>query len=130
MIQNLKNGVAVQGYDVVSYFDNNPQMGNPTYTVIYKDAKYQFSSQANKTKFEASPEAFIPQYGGYCPIAMCQGKEVIPNPKSYEIRDGKLYFFTRMLFGLIDAKKQWAKDTATKQTLANTAWSNINSLKS
>ena len=126
MKQNLKNGIAAQGYDVVSFFDENPRKGNVSYTTNYRNAKYLFASLEDKEKFEASPEAYAPQYGGFCAIAMSEGKEVNPNPKSWEIRDGKLYFFTRMLFGIIDAKRQWVKDPITKRRLADAAWKKMN----
>ncbi len=86
-----------------------------------------FSSKENSEKFEASPEVFAPQYGGYCAIAMSEDKEVIPNPKSWEVRDGKLYFFTRMLFGIIDAKRQWVKKPEELRASADTAWAKMNS---
>ena len=63
--------------------------GNTSLTSNYGGGgQFQFSSELNKTKFEGSPEAFAPQYGGYCAIAMSEDKEVIPNPKSWELRDG------------------------------------------
>jgi YHS domain-containing protein len=126
MLQNLKNGIAAQEYDVVSFFDGNPKKGDAEYSANFNEGKYLFSSLENKEKFEASPEAFAPQYGGFCAIAMSEEKEVKPNPKSWEIRDGKLYFFTRMLFGIIDAKRQWVKDPVTKQNLADGAWNKMN----
>lgn len=126
MNQNLKNGIAAQGFDVVSFFDGKPKKGNETYTSNYNNAMYLFASLEDKEKFEASPEAYVPQYGGFCAIAMSEDKEVDPNPKSWEIRDGKLYFFTRMLFGIIDAKRQWVKDPITKRDLADKAWIKMN----
>lgn len=126
MKQNLKNGIAAQGYDVVSFFNGSPKKGSQNFSANYNGGKYLFSSKANQEKFEASPEAFTPQYGGFCAIAMSEDKEVNPNPKSWEVRDGKLYFFTRMLFGIIDAKRQWVKDPITKRDLADKAWIKIN----
>jgi len=127
MKQNLKNGIAAQGYDVVSFFSGTPAKGSATYTANYENAKYLFSSLEGKEKFEASPDKYIPQYGGFCAIAMSENKEVNPNPKSWEVRDGKLYFFTRMLFGIIDAKRQWVKAPEEKRELADAAWSKLNS---
>lgn len=126
MLQNLKNGVAAQGYDVVSFFDGNPQKGNEKLAVKYQDASYLFSSQKNVDTFKKNPEAYAPQYGGYCAIAMSEEKTVNPNPKSYVVQDGKLYFFTRLLFGLIDAKKQWVKAPSEKQALADKAYAKLN----
>ena len=125
MNQNLKNGVAAQGFDVVSFFNKKPSKGTSNYTVKHNDAEYHFSSQATKEKFEVSPDQFTPQYGGYCAIAMSENKEVTPNPKSWEIRDGKLYFFTRMLFGIIDAKRQWVKKPEELRELADSAWEKL-----
>tara|TARA_R110002049_G_scaffold32738_1_gene108523 strand:- start:4398 stop:4781 length:384 start_codon:yes stop_codon:yes gene_type:complete len=127
MKQNLKNGVAAQGYDAVSFFSGNPKKGNEAFVSNYKGAKYLFASLENKKKFEKSPESYTPEYGGFCAIAMSEGKEVNPNPKSWEVRDGKLYFFTRMLFGIIDAKRQWVKDPKAKRNLADMEWSKMNS---
>lgn len=122
MNQNLKNGIAAQGYDVVSFFNGSPKKGNAHITAIFDGGLFQFSSELNKTMFNASPEEFAPQYGGYCATAMSENKEVDSNPKSWEVRDGKLYFFTRMLFGIIDAKRQWVKEPIAMRYLADAAW--------
>ncbi|WP_075342463.1 YHS domain-containing (seleno)protein [Tenacibaculum agarivorans] len=119
---NLKNKIAAQQYDVVSFFDKKSKKGNEHYTANYGEGKFLFSSLQNQQKFEANPEKYIPQYGGFCAIAMSEDKEADPNPKSWELRDGKLYFFTRMLFGIIDAKRQWVKDPIAKRALADKAW--------
>ena len=126
MKQNLKDGTAAQGYDVVSFFNGSPKKGNAAYTSTYNDAKYLFASLENKEKFEQSPESYTPEYGGFCAIAMSEDKQLDPNPKSWEVRDGKLYFFTRMFFGIIDAKRQWVKKPEELRDLADTAWAKMN----
>jgi YHS domain-containing protein len=110
----------------VSFFNGNSKKGSETYTSNYNEAKYLFSSLENKETFEKLPESYTPEYGGFCAIAMSEDKQVNPNPKSWEIRDGKLYFFTRMLFGIIDAKRQWVKKPEELRTLADTAWAKMN----
>jgi YHS domain-containing protein len=126
MKQNLKNGIAAQGYDVTSFFEGKPKKGNKNFTSNYNNATYLFASISDKEIFKASPEVFLPQYGGFCAIAMSEGAEANPNPKSWEVREGKLYFFTRMLFGIIDAKRQWIKDPITKRDLADKEWFKMN----
>ena len=126
MLQNLKNGIGAQGYDVVSFFNGSPKKGSENFTANFNDAKYLFSSKENLTKFESSPASYTPQYGGFCAIAMSEDKEVNPNPKSWEVRDGKLYFFTRMLFGIIDAKRQWVKKPEELRAQADAAWAKKN----
>ena len=126
MKQNLKDGTAAQGYDVVSFFNGSPKKGNEAYASTYNDAKYLFASLEDKEKFEKSPESYTPEYGGFCAIAMSEDKQLDPNPKSWEVRDGKLYFFTRMFFGIIDAKRQWVKKPEELRDLADTAWAKMN----
>ncbi len=126
MKQNIKNGISAQGYDVVSFFNGSPAKGNENYSLEHNSGKYLFATQKNKDAFAAAPDNYRPQYGGYCAIAMSEGKEADPNPKSWEVRDNKLYFFTRMLWGIIDAKRQWVKDPITKRTLADTEWTKMN----
>ena len=122
MKQYLKNGIAAEGYDVVSFFEGTPKKGKVYITSNFGGGVFQFSSETNKKSFENAPELFVPQYGGFCAIAMSEDKEVDPNPKSWELRDGKLYFFTRMFLGIIDAKRQWVKDPLAKRDLADKAW--------
>lgn len=91
---NTKKGYAINGYDTVAYFDNQAQSGSTKYVATYDRVKYKFSNQENLDKFNTDPIKYIPQYGGYCAYAVALvGKKVIVDPKTYEIRDGKLYLF-------------------------------------
>lgn len=91
---NTKKGYAANGYDVVSYFDNEPREGQEEFRSVFDGVQYKFSNQDNLDKFEASPKNYIPQYGGYCAYAMgVSGKKVSINASTFEIRDGKLYLF-------------------------------------
>ncbi|MFC4723169.1 YHS domain-containing (seleno)protein [Geojedonia litorea] len=91
---NTKNGFAAEGYDVVAYYDNNAIEGNKLYSSSYDGVNYKFVSQQNLDTFNSNPIKYIPQYGGYCAYAMAQnGKKVGVNPKTFEIRNGKLYLF-------------------------------------
>ena len=126
MKHNLKEGIAAQEYDVISFFDGKPKKGNSSITANYENGTFYFASEANKSIFEKSPEKFAPQYGGFCAIAMSEGAEANPNPKSWEVRDNKLYFFTRKLFGIIDAKRQWVKKPEELRDLADAEWTKMN----
>lgn len=119
---NLKNGIAAKGYDLIEFFNHKAIKGSPNFIGKHQGADYYFSSLENLNKFSKSPEQYLPQYGGFCSIAMSEDKEVDPNPKSFLIQDGKLYFFTRMLFGIIDAKRQWEKDPYEKKKFADDFW--------
>ena len=89
-----KKGYAVEGYDLVSYFENKAEKGNKAYTTTYDGAKFMFTSQAHLDTFLGNPEYYLPQYGGYCAYAIAEkSKKVSINPKTFEIRDNKLYLF-------------------------------------
>ena len=91
---NTKGDYGAEGYDVLSYFNNTPKKGLNKYIATHDGVKYKFSTQANLDRFTSNPEKYIPQYGGYCAYAVAtSGKKVSINPKTYEIRDDKLYLF-------------------------------------
>ena len=91
---NTKKGVAVNGYDVTEYFNNKAVKGNTKYVATYNGIKYKFSTKENLETFQKSPETYMPQYGGYCAYAIgMKGEKVSIDPKTFEIRDGKLYLF-------------------------------------
>jgi len=89
----LLNNVAVGGYDAVSFFqgDGEGLKGNKKYSTTYQGAEFRFASAENLARFEANPEEFAPQYGGYCAWAVAQGKLAPGNPKNANVVDGKLY---------------------------------------
>ncbi|GAB4531394.1 MAG: hypothetical protein OHK0046_52210 [Anaerolineae bacterium] len=88
-----ENGVAINGYDPVAYFEGSPQAGRADITSAYNGATYYFTSEDHKARFEAAPEQFAPAYGGFCATAMADGHEVPTNPETYKITDGRLYLF-------------------------------------
>ena len=112
--------VAIGGYDPVSYFIDQPVPGNPEITATFGDAVYYFATAENKTKFEADPEAYVPQYGGFCAVAVGEGKLVHVDPETYKVTDNKLYLFYNGEGG--NTKPQWEADEPTMKTNADTAW--------
>ena len=83
---------AVSGYDTVAYFtEGKPVKGDPAISVTYKGAEWRFSSTANRDKFNAQPEKYAPQYGGYCAWAVSQGNTASADPQRWTIVKEKLY---------------------------------------
>jgi YHS domain-containing protein len=59
-------GVAIKGYDTVAYFTEGKAVkGKKEFEYEWQDAKWRFSSAANRDKFVANPQAYVPQYGGF-----------------------------------------------------------------
>jgi len=91
---NTKKGFIAEGFDVVSYFENKAEKGNKKFTTTYDGVKLKFISKDHLSLFTKQPEKYMPQYGGYCAYAIAEkGRKVSINPKTFEIRDGKLYLF-------------------------------------
>lgn len=91
---NLKKGYVAEGYDVVVYFNNKAEKGSKKFTTTYDGVKFKFSSNKNLAVFKSNPKKYTPQYGGFCAYAIGKsGDKVSINPKTFEIRDGKLYLF-------------------------------------
>lgn len=89
-----KDGVALAGYDLISYFEGTPMKGDAQYQKEHKGVMYHFVSNEHAQEFINSPQKFLPQYGGYCAYAMAKnGSKVSINPETYEIRDNQLYLF-------------------------------------
>ncbi|MGJ8528178.1 YHS domain-containing (seleno)protein [Maritalea sp.] len=95
-------GVAVGGYDSVSYFTaGEPTKGDEKFSTTYKGAKWLFSSQNNLDMFVANPEKYAPQYGGYCAYAASKGALAKGDPEAWTIHDEKLYLnFSKSVRGI------------------------------
>jgi len=121
----LKKNIVIGGYDVTSYFERTPKQGVIEYALTYEGAQFYFVTQENKKKFEANPQKYIPQYGGYCAYAIgAKGEKVKIDPETYEIRDGKLYlFYNAWGTNTLDL---WNEEGAVQlQAKADRNWENI-----
>jgi len=97
-----RNTIAVDGYDVVSFHAGKPLKGRTEFATQYKKATWRFDTQGNLDLFLMNPEAFAPQYGGYCAWAVSKDKLAPGKPEHWHVEDGKLYlnYSTRV-------KKRW-----------------------
>jgi len=91
---NVQNNYGASGYDLVSYFDTMALKGSSKFTLKHEGVIYKFVSESHLNKFKEEPIKYLPQYGGWCAYAMAtKGKKVKVNPKTFEIRNDKLYLF-------------------------------------
>jgi YHS domain-containing protein len=91
---NLKEDIALAGYDPVSFFNGKPLEGSSDFKTSSKGITYLFASAVNLEKFKANPAKYEPAYGGWCAYAMgANGEKVKVDPETYKIYEGKLYLF-------------------------------------
>ena len=91
---NIKKNIALEGYDPVSYFDDQPQEGKEDIYTTHQGITYRFATLVNLNKFKTNPGKYEPAYGGWCAYAMgASGEKVKIDPETYKILDGKLYVF-------------------------------------
>jgi YHS domain-containing protein len=84
-------GVALEGHDPVSYFtDSQPTKGDPSLASRHRGATYHFTSVEHKARFEADPDRYVPQFGGFCGYAASINKVSPVNVRIYQIIDGRL----------------------------------------
>jgi len=113
--------LAVSGYDPVAYFtQGKPVEGQSTLEYEWNGATWRFSSDENRAAFKASPEAYAPQYGGYCAWAVSQGYTAKSVPDAWRIVDGKLYLNYSK-----DIQKRWAEDIPGNIAKADANWPRV-----
>ena len=112
---------AVGGYDVVAYFDvGEPVKGSKKHTANWMDTRWLFSSAENLAAFQADPEQYAPQYGGYCAYAVSKGSTASGDPDNWTIVDDKLYL------NYNDAvQKTWERDIPGYIRAADANWPEV-----
>ncbi len=115
------SSVAASGHDPVAYFTQGmPVEGSKEFESTWNDATWRFSSAENKAMFDAEPEKYAPQYGGYCAYAVSQGYTASTVPEAWSIVDGKLY-----LNYSLGVRKTWDQDRAGYIASANKNWPDV-----
>jgi len=91
LVNRDRDGLAIQGYDAVAYFEQGkPVQGLPALESVHEGARYRFATAEHKRAFDAAPERYVPQYGGYCGYAASIDKLSPISPEWFQIVDGRL----------------------------------------
>ncbi|MGE0851756.1 MAG: YHS domain-containing (seleno)protein [Hyphomicrobiaceae bacterium] len=118
---DFKSKLALDGYDAVAYFKTGkPERGNPAHKASWNGATWHFASAENKAAFEANPQAFAPQYGGYCAWAVSEGYTAKGDPHAWRIVDGKLYVNYNA-----SVQKNWEKNIPGHIAKGEKNWPNV-----
>ncbi|MFZ1807014.1 MAG: YHS domain-containing (seleno)protein [Cyclobacteriaceae bacterium] len=121
---NIKKSIALEGYDPVSYFSNNPTEGKSELSYSYKSITYWFANQANLNQFKANPDQYEPAYGGWCAYAMGEtGEKVKIDPETYKILNNRLYLFYN--FWGNNTLTDWNKNEKDLKSKADQNWKKL-----
>lgn len=108
------------GHDPVTYFtENRAVKGDPQHSAEHLGVTYWFASAANRDLFLADPDAYMPQFGGYCANGI---NYAIPGgggggPNTWRIYQGRLY-----VFGGQSSRDHFEMDTVKNLQLAHHYW--------
>lgn len=115
------SSLALGGYDAVAYFkQGQPIRGAAEFSYEYKGATWRFATTENRAAFIADPDAYAPQYGGYCAWAAARGYTAPGNPKNWKVVDGRLYLNYND-----SVQREWEKDIPGFIASADKNWPDI-----
>ncbi len=115
------NGVAIQGYDPVAYVtESKPARGSAAFSSVYKGSTFHFVSAASRDMFNADPQKFAPQYGGFCAFGVSRGYKAATSPDAFTVLDGKLYLNYNA-----EVQAMWSKDRPAYIRKADENWSAV-----
>lgn len=122
---NLSNGVALAGYDLVSYFQGDaPLKGSSKYSVKVDDALYYFNNESNKNAYLKNPSAYKVVYGGWCAYAIgANAKKVEVDPLTFKIINGQLHLYYNKYF--TNTLDKWNADEESLKMKADKNWLKI-----
>jgi YHS domain-containing protein len=115
------DGVAIHGYDPVSYFtENKPVEGSKQFAYSWMGTEWHFKNQANLDTFKSDPAKYAPQFGGYCAYGLSEDHKSPTESDAFTIVDGKLYlnYNTKV-------RTLWQKDIPGRIKKAEVNWVNL-----
>ena len=113
----------VNGYDVVSYQSGEPTRGLTSITHFWNGVTWLFATEENRDLFAADPEAYAPQFDGYCAFAAALGYKAPGDPAVWEVVDGLLYLNVNE-----QAKSVWLQDVPGNIAKAEENWPGLNAI--
>jgi YHS domain-containing protein len=100
--------VMLLGHDPVAYFTQaKPVRGDPKIQSTLPGRTYYFLSADNKRLFDAQPDRYEPQYGGFCASGAAFGIKLGSDPTEWRVVDGRLF-----IFGDVLGRTAWELDSA------------------
>lgn len=118
MKNKLGEDVMLLGHDPVAYFAQSQAIrGNPDIKTSLPGRTYYFVSANNKARFDAAPNRFEPQYGGFCASGAAFALKLGSDPTEWRIVNDKLY-----IFGDVLGRTAWELDPAWNIQHGDEVW--------
>lgn len=112
------DGVAIGGYDVVSYRqDGGPRVGSKEFATSYDGLSYWFVTDSNRTSFLEEPERYLPEYDGFCAITLALGRVTCPQYDNFKIEGDRLLLFE--VTGFTSGRALWNSNPADFRSKAD-----------
>lgn len=116
-----QNGLAIDGYDPVAYFEEQrPVKGLSEFRTEFRGSIFQFASAVHREAFAADPAKYAPQYGGYCAYGMAKGYKAKIDPEAFSVIHGTLY-----LNYSESVRTRWSSDVPGYIQQANANWPEV-----
>jgi hypothetical protein len=119
VVAEQQSGLALNGFDPVTYFLGAPRAGDPGRDLIWSGVGWRFVNEANREAFRRDPEGFAPHFGGYDPVAVSQGHAAAADPALFAVVDGRLYVFRNE-----DSRRRFLADPGLAERAA-TRWPDL-----
>jgi YHS domain-containing protein len=110
--------VMLKGADVVAYFTQGRHVqGTPQFRSVHEGVVFRFASAEHKAAFDAAPQKYLPQYGGFCTNGIVYGIPWGGDADTWRMIDGKLY-----IFGGRGSQEAFELDVPGNMKLAEKYW--------
>lgn len=121
IVTDPNTGLAIYGYDPVAYFANGtPTRGQDNLEVSLAGVAWRFQNEGNRDAFLKDPQVYMPQYGGYDPVAVVQNVARAGHPDVWLIHKDRLF-----LFFSEDARTQFKADPDHMALQAEVNWPHV-----
>jgi hypothetical protein len=121
IVTNPRTGLAIDGYDPVSYFiDEAAMVGRAEFEFRYRSAVWRFRNSGNRAAFMDRPGDYEPRFGGYDPVAVARGAPTPGSPEIWLIVGRMLY-----LFYSVEARNEFQSDPTRLSMQAEAKWPDV-----
>jgi hypothetical protein len=121
VVVDRHTGLAISGFDPVAYFtDAVPRMGLADHELASSGVTWRFRNEGNMAAFEANPEIYSPQFGGYDPVGVARGVAAAGHPQLWLVHRTRLF-----LFQSAETRERFSTDPDAVRAHADERWPDV-----